>query len=280
MAKKFALIGAGGYVAPKHLKAIRETGNELIAAVDKHDSLGILDSYFPNADVFTEIERFERHLERLKREGKPVDFVTVCTPNYLHDSHIRLGLRCGANVICEKPLVLNSWNIPPIMEMESEYGQRVYPVLQLRLHDKIKNIKVKEHNKIKLDYSTPRGNWYDVSWKARDELSGGLAMNIGVHFFDMLIWKFGEVKMWSVNKYGRTMEGSLILDKAEVQWKLSIDEDTPKRFMEINGEEIDFTEGFTELHTKVYEEILAGRGFWVEDTLPSIDLVAKIRDHE
>jgi len=278
MAKKFALIGAGGYVAPKHLKAIKDVGGQLIAAVDKHDSLGILDSYFPNADVFTEIERFERHLEKLKRQNNPVDYVSICTPNYLHDSHIRLGLRSGANVICEKPLVINPDNIWSIRYIEKETGRKVYPVLQLRLHPKIKELKKREYSsekkvKVYLDYLTPRGNWYDVSWKAKPELSGGMAMNIGIHFFDMLIYLFGEVQLFTRNKYYKEITGSLTLEKAEVSWRLSIEGNEPKRFMLIDDEEIDFTDGFTDLHTEVYKEILEGRGNSIEDTHSAIELV-------
>jgi len=274
--RTFAIIGAAGYIARKHLQAIKDVGGKLVAAVDKHDSLGILDSYYPDADVFTEIERFERHIER-----NPVDYVVICTPNYLHDSHIRLALRSGCNVICEKPVTLNPWNIQELMIEEQKSGKKVNVVLQLRLHEAIKELKdfATEDHKIKLEYHTPRGKWYKQSWKADKEKSGGIATNIGVHLFDMLIWVFGEVQNYDIKRsYGDTIDGVLKLKNAYVEWELSIDQyNQPLRKLEIDGAPIDFTKGFTDLHTKVYEEILKGNGFTLEDALPSINLVSKLR---
>ena len=294
--KNFALIGAGGYIAPRHMKAIKETGNNLIAALDKNDSVGILDSYFPEADFFTEFERFDRHLEKLKRQGTHIDYLTICSPNYLHDAHIRFGLRIGADVICEKPLVLNPWNADALMEIEKETGKKVYTILQLRLHPAIIALKEKiakgpkeKKYKIGLRYITSRGHWYNVSWKGDIQKSGGIATNIGIHFFDMLQWIFGDVKTNDVIKHDKNAAaGKLVLDKAEVDWFLSIDaKDIPKdvvaagkrifRSIKIDGEEFEFSDGFTELHTRSYEEILKGNGFPIEETKRSIDLVHKIR---
>ena len=233
--KNFALIGAGGYIAPRHMKAIKDTGNNLIAALDKNDSVGILDSYFPDADFFTEFERFDRHLEKLKRQGKKIDFVSVCSPNYLHDAHIRFGLRIGANVICEKPVVLNPWNVDALEEIEKETGNHVFTILQLRLHPAIIVLKEKiaantlsstKHH-VNLQYITSRGNWYHTSWKGDVTKSGGIATNIGVHFFDMLIWIFGDVKENKVAQHTKTTAaGYLELEKATVNWMLSIDVNT------------------------------------------------------
>ena len=295
--KNFALIGAGGYIAPRHMKAIKETGNNLIAALDKHDSVGILDNYFPEADFFTEFERFDRHLEKLKRQGTHIDYVTICSPNYLHDAHIRFGLRLGADVICEKPLVLNPWNADALMEMEKETGKKVYTILQLRLHPAIialrekiaKGLKDKKY-KIDLKYITSRGHWYNVSWKGDIQKSGGIATNIGIHFFDMLLWIFGDVKNNEVYKHDKnTAAGKLVLDKAEVNWFLSIDaKDLPKeiaaggkrifRSITIDGDEFEFSDGFTDLHNHSYEEILRGNGFPIEETKRSIQLVHDIRN--
>src|SRR4029078_2614505 len=232
--KNFALVGAAGYIAPRHMKAIKDTGNNLIAALDKHDSVGILDNYFPEADFFTEFERFDRHLEKLKRQGKKIDFVSVCSPNYLHDAHIRFGLRIGANVICEKPIVLNPWNIDALEEIEKETGNRVFTILQLRLHPAIVALKEKIANpspskkyQIELQYIPSRGNWYHNSWKGDVSKSGGIATNIGVHFFDMLIWIFGDVKESKVIQQNqKTAAGNLELEKATVNWMLSIDSNT------------------------------------------------------
>jgi len=295
--KNFALIGAGGYIAPRHMKAIKDTGNNLIAALDKHDSVGILDSYFPNADFFTEFERFDRHLEKQKRLGKKIDYVSVCSPNYLHDAHIRFGLRIGADVICEKPLVLNPWNVDALMEMEKESNNRVFTILQLRLHpaiialrDKIQSSGGKNKHDIDLRYITSRGNWYHISWKGDLQKSGGIATNIGVHFFDMLIWIFGDVVENHVDQHtADTASGKLILEKATVNWFLSIDPSSlPEeaaiagkrtfRSLTIDGEQFEFSDGFTELHTRSYDEILAGRGFPLSATKKSIELVHSIRN--
>ncbi|MEO8823269.1 MAG: Gfo/Idh/MocA family oxidoreductase, partial [Ginsengibacter sp.] len=229
--KNFALVGAAGYIAPRHMKAIKDTGNELIAALDKNDSVGILDSYFPKADFFTEFERFDRHIEKLKRKGIKTDFVSVCSPNYLHDAHIRFGLRIGANVICEKPVVLNPWNIDALAEIEKETGNKIFTILQLRLHPSIIALKAKidsekdnQMHEVNLDYITSRGHWYYASWKGDIQKSGGIATNIGVHFFDMLMWIFGDVKENTVIVHSKdTASGILKLEKANVKWRLSID---------------------------------------------------------
>lgn len=295
--KNFVLVGAGGYIAPRHMKAIKDTNNNLLAALDKHDSVGILDSYFPNADFFIEFERFDRHIEKLKRQGTQTDYVTVCSPNYLHDAHIRFGLRIGADVICEKPLVLNPWNLEALMEIEEETKQKVYTILQLRLHpavialrERIKNGPADKKYDIKLTYITSRGHWYHTSWKGDIQKSGGIATNIGVHFFDMLLWIFGDVKENIVNEHSRdTASGRLELENASVNWFLSIDantlpDDVKKagkrtfRSLTVDGDEFEFSEGFTELHTHSYEEILKGNGFRLTETLPSIKLVHQIRN--
>jgi UDP-N-acetyl-2-amino-2-deoxyglucuronate dehydrogenase len=296
--KNFALIGAGGYIAPRHMKAIKDTGNNLLAALDKHDSVGILDSYFPEANFFTEFERFDRHLEKIKRNGIKTDFVSVCSPNYLHDAHIRFGLRMGADVICEKPIVLNPWNIEALMEIEKETGKNIYTILQLRLHPAIIELKQRidaaptnKRYAINLQYVTSRGNWYHSSWKGELEKSGGIATNIGVHFFDMLIWIFGAVKENNVVKHtSTTASGNLLLEKANVNWMLSIDENTlpaevrksgkrTYRTLSIDGEEFEFSEGFTELHTRSYEKVLLGKGFGISETAAAIQLVHEIRNN-
>ena len=295
--KNFVLIGAGGYIAPRHMKAIKETNNNLLAALDKHDSVGILDSYFPNADFFIEFERFDRHIEKLKRQGTHTDYVTVCSPNYLHDAHIRFGLRIGADVICEKPLVLNPWNVEALMEIERETHHKVYTILQLRLHpavialrEKIQKGPAGKKYDINLRYITSRGHWYHTSWKGDIQKSGGIATNIGVHFFDMLLWIFGGLYKSKVSQHSAdTASGSLELEKASVNWFLSIDaenlpEDAKKagkrtyRSLTVDGEEFEFSDGFTELHTHSYEKILAGQGFPLSETLPSIRLVHEIRN--
>lgn len=295
--KNFVLVGAGGYIAPRHMKAIKDTNNNLLAALDKHDSVGILDSYFPNADFFTEFERFDRHIEKLKRQGIHTDYVSVCSPNYLHDAHIRFGLRIGADVICEKPLVLNPWNLEALMEIEGETKQKVYTILQLRLHpavialrEKIRNGPADKKYDIQLTYITSRGHWYHTSWKGDIQKSGGIATNIGVHFFDMLLWIFGDVKENIVNEHSaETACGRLELEKASVNWFLSIDantlpDDVKKagkrtfRSLTVDGDEFEFSEGFTELHTHSYEEVLKGNGFRLTETLPSIKLVHQIRN--
>ncbi len=297
--KNFAIIGAGGYIAPRHMKAIKDTGNNLIAALDKHDSVGILDSYFPDADFFTEFERFDRHLEKQKRLGNKIDFVTVCSPNYLHDAHIRFGLRIGANVICEKPVVLNPWNIEALVEIEKETGGQVFTILQLRLHPAIIALKEKiaaapagTKHEVDLQYITSRGHWYHASWKGDMQKSGGIATNIGVHFFDMLMWIFGDVKENIVTQHTDvTASGKLELERASVNWMLSIDAATlpaaaknagkrTYRTLTIDGEGFEFSDGFTELHTKSYEQILKGDGFPISETLKAIELVHTIRNYK
>ena len=295
--KTFAIIGVGGYIAPRHLKAIKDTGNILVSAYDKNDSVGIMDSYFPNAAFFTEQELFDRHNTKLRDQGEKIDYVSICTPNYLHDAHTRYGLRLGADVICEKPLVLNPWNIDALQKVEERQGHKAYTILQLRLHDKIKALKkkVEEGPKdkiydIDLTYITSRGNWYYASWKGNINKSGGVATNIGVHFYDMLCWIFGEVKqnIVHVSTHDR-VAGYLELEKARVRYFLSINGETlpPNavagekrtfRTLHIDNEEFEFSQGFTELHTKSYEEILAGRGFGIEDARPCIEIVHEIRN--
>lgn len=294
--KNFALIGAAGYVAPRHMKAIKDTGNNLVAALDKHDNVGILDSYFPNADFFTEFERFDRHLDKLRRKGQNVDYVSICSPNYLHDSHIRFALKYGADAICEKPLVLNPWNVDALEEIEKETGKKIYTILQLRLHPAIialrekirKGPKDKVYN-IDLRYITSRGNWYHISWKGERAKSGGIATNIGIHFFDMLIWIFGHVKVNQVKTHREDhAEGYLELAHARVNWFLSINYDhIPEnvrasgkrtyRSLTIENEELEFSEGFTDLHTLSYQEILKGNGFGIQEARRSIEVVHAIR---
>jgi UDP-N-acetyl-2-amino-2-deoxyglucuronate dehydrogenase len=294
--KDFALIGAAGFIAPRHLKAIKETNNRLVAALDKFDSVGIMDSFFPNASFFTEFERFDRHLEKLHRSRQSIDYLSVCSPNYLHDSHIRFGLRQGANVICEKPLVLNPWNVEALNEIQKETGKDVYNILQLRLHPDIITLREKVQSSdpskvfdFDLAYITSRGNWYYTSWKGDVAKSGGIATNIGIHFFDMLIWIFGKVKenIVHVQTHDRA-SGFLQLERARVRWFLSINEDTlPKtvrargqrtyRSITLEGSEIEFSEGFTDLHTKSYQAILDGNGFTLRQSLPSIELAHQIR---
>jgi UDP-N-acetyl-2-amino-2-deoxyglucuronate dehydrogenase len=296
--KNFAITGLAGYIAPRHLKAIKETGNDLIAAVDPHDSVGIIDQFFPNASFFTEFERFDRHLEKLRRDGeeKKVHYLTICSPNNLHDAHIRLALRIGADAICEKPLVLNPWNLDSLQELEAETGSRVYTILQLRVHPslielkkKLDKIEVKKKYIVSLTYITSRGLWYDFSWKGVKEKSGGVGTNIGVHFFDLLIWLFGKVQQNELHlSESNKMAGFIELENAEVSWFLSADRNdlpadlieqkvTTFRSIKYDGEQIQFSSGFTDLHTKVYEETLAGRGFGIDDSKPSIELVQKLR---
>lgn len=294
--KTFALIGVAGYIAPRHLQAIRDTGNRLVAALDKFDSVGIIDSYFPEADFFTEFERFDRHLDKLKREGRKVDYVGICTPNYLHDAHIRFALRQGADAICEKPLVLEPKNVDALKEIERETGQRVNTILQLRLHPSIIALReqvqrgpVDKVYDVDLNYITSRGNWYHYSWKGEDSKSGGVATNIGIHFFDMLIWIFGAVKVVEVHsRQAASASGYIELERARVKWKLSIDvNDLPPevaargkrtfRSLTMEGREIEFSEGFTDLHTLSYQEVLKGNGFGLDEARPSIELAYKIR---
>ncbi len=296
--RNFALIGAAGYVAPKHLKAIHETGNTLVAALDKSDSVGILDSYSYDTAFFTEFERFDRHAEKLRRQGEEarLHFVSICSPNYLHDAHIRFALRIGAHAICEKPLVLNPWNLDALGELENETGNRIYNILQLRVHPSILALKKKIENTnhsdkymVDLSYITSRGNWYFRSWKGAPEKSGGIASNIGIHFFDMLIWLFGGVERAEVHLTGsKRMSGFIELEKAKVRWMLSVDKkDLPEeavkksvptfRSITVDGAEIEFSGGFTDLHTLVYKDILAGNGFGIEEVRPSLDLVYTLR---
>jgi UDP-N-acetyl-2-amino-2-deoxyglucuronate dehydrogenase len=299
--KKFGLIGAAGFVAPRHMKAIADTGNELAAALDPNDSVGIIDSYFPEAAFFTEFERFDRHAEKLIRKGEGLDYVSICSPNYLHDAHIRFALRIGADAICEKPLILNPWNLDALSEIiQKKSGGRVWNILQLRLHPDIMALKeqVKEElaadpdkiYDIDLTYLTSRGRWYFISWKGNVEKSGGIATNIGVHFFDMLTWIFGEVRENTVHIHSRdAAAGFLGLAHARVRWFLSVNpdflpEDAVKkgqrtfRSILVENREIEFSGGFTDLHTRSYEEILAGRGFGLEEARPSIEIVHYIRN--
>jgi UDP-N-acetyl-2-amino-2-deoxyglucuronate dehydrogenase len=294
--KKFALIGAAGYIAPRHMKAIRDTNNLLVAAMDRFDSVGIIDSYFPEASFFTEFERFDRHLDKLKRKGEKVDFVSICTPNYLHDAHIRFGLRNEADVICEKPMVLNPWNVEALKKIEQESGQKIYNILQLRHHPSIIALKEKIDSNpekkydIDLTYITSRGKWYDYSWKGELPKSGGIGTNIGIHFFDMLMWIFGGVKQNKVHIHqADCASGFLALDKANVRWFLSINQkhlpDEVKsihqrtfRSIKVENEEIEFSSGFTDLHTVSYEHILSGKGFGIQDVEKSIQLAHDIRN--
>ena len=295
--KKFALIGAAGYIAPRHLKAIKETDNQLLAAFDPNDSVGILDSYFPNVDFFTEFERFDRHVDKLRRQDIPIDFITVCSPNYLHDAHIRFGMRHGADVICEKPLVLNPWNVEALQENEQETGKRVYTILQLRLHPALIALKEqiaqnagKHKHEVELTYITSRGNWYYSSWKGDQQKSGGIATNIGIHFFDMLIWIFGAVQenIVHVHTHDRAA-GYLELENARVRWFLSISPEAlptaaqeqgqrTYRSITVDGASVEFSEGFTDLHTLSYQQILAGQGFGLEVVLPAIEVAHQIRE--
>nr|WP_269466059.1 Gfo/Idh/MocA family oxidoreductase [Syntrophotalea acetylenivorans] len=297
--KNYALVGAGGYIAPRHMRAIQDTGNQLVAALDPSDSVGILDSYSHDIAFFTEFERFDRFVEKLKRQGeeKRIHYVSICSPNYLHDAHIRFALRIGADAICEKPLVLNPWNVDALQQMEEESGQRIYNILQLRVHpsiialkEKVAKARKKDKYEIDLSYITSRGRWYFTSWKGNEQKSGGVATNIGVHFFDMLMWIFGDVKHHEVHLSDeRRMAGFLELEKANVRWFLSVDrKDLPEvavkekkptfRSISVDGEEFEFSNGFTDLHTVVYQEILAGRGFGLEDARRAINLVYELRN--
>lgn len=295
--KNFGIIGVAGYIAPRHLRAIKDTGNNLIVALDKSDTVGIMDSYFPNSSFYTEFERFDRYVDKIKHTDKKLDYISVCTPNYLHDSHIRFGLRNQSDVICEKPLVLNPWNIDAISMMEKETGKKVYNILQLRLHQAIIDWKKEIENgpkdkvyDVDLTYITSRGTWYYTSWKGVTEKSGGVATNIGVHFYDMLSWIFGEIKENIVHVYQHDRAaGFLRFEKARVRYFMSINADTlPQqailegkrtyRKIEMEGKEIEFSEGFTELHTESYRQILAGNGFSLEDSRQSIQIVSDIRN--
>ncbi len=293
------MIGAAGYIAPRHMKAIKDTDNELVALLDPYDGIGIIDSYFPNALFFKEPERFDRHLYKLSRDAdKKIDYVSICSPNYLHDAHIRLALRNQAHAICEKPLVLNPWNIDALAEIEEETGKSIYTILQLRLHESIIKLKNKidsspqdKIHDIDLTYITGRGNWYDWSWKGDASRSGGVATNIGIHFFDMLTWIFGDVKANKVhlNELHKAA-GFMQLKNANIRWFLSIDvNDLPDavkgqkrtyRSILLDGEEIEFSDGFTELHTESYKNILSGKGFGLKEAKSSIQIVYDIRNGE
>jgi len=295
--KKFALIGAAGYIAPRHFKAIKDTENQVKAALDKFDSVGIIDSFFPNADFFTEFERFDRHLDKARTQGEKLDYVSICSPNYLHDSHIRFALRQQADAICEKPLVLNPWNVDTLENLEKETGRRVHTILQLRLHPSVIALREKvaaapadKVYDVDLTYITSRGNWYYASWKGDLSKSGGIATNIGVHFYDMLSWIFGDVKDNKVHVHTHDRAaGYLEFEKARVRWFLSINADTlPRaikgkgqrtfRSIDVEGEELEFSSGFTELHTESYKKILSGNGFSINDNRNAIAIVHDIRN--
>jgi UDP-N-acetyl-2-amino-2-deoxyglucuronate dehydrogenase len=290
------VIGVAGYIAPRHLKAIQETGNRLVAAADPHDAVGLLDRYSFDVKYFREIERFDRHLDKLRRSGESqrVHYVSVCSPNFLHDAHVRMALRNGADALCEKPLVINPWNLDALAELEAETGRHVLTVLQLRLHPALIALRDKlastgGGHRVSLTYVTSRGPWYQVSWKGIEDRSGGLATNIGIHFFDLLMWLFGAERKSTVHlRTPFRMAGTLELERAEVEWFLSVDgSDLPSRptpggkttyrSITVDGEEVEFTEGFTDLHTRVYERSLAGNGFTIADARPSIELVHRIR---
>ena len=287
---KFALIGASGYIAPRHIEAIKHTNNKLVALLDPYDGIGYIDKHYPNASYFKESERFDRHLDRLRRKGEGVDYVSICSPNYLHDSHIRLALRNQCNVICEKPLVLIHEHLEALKTLEDETNKKINTVLQLRHHPTIialkeKYIHTNQFSTVNLDYITPRGLWYDYSWKGNIDKSGGITSNIGVHFFDMLIWIFGDVtSIENIENTHKTSKGTLILENAKVNYNLSIqkedlpwDEWKPFRSIKIDGEELEFSTGFTELHNISYKEILKGNGFTLDDVEPTIKLIEKIR---
>jgi UDP-N-acetyl-2-amino-2-deoxyglucuronate dehydrogenase len=296
--KSFALIGAAGYIAPRHLKAIKETGGTLRAALDPSDSVGIMDSYFPDTRFFIEFERFDRYVDRCRREGAKIDYVSVCSPNYLHDAHVRFGLRSDADVICEKPLVLNPWNIDGLADMERATGRRINTILQLRHHpaimalrDRIQAQPRSRIHDVDLTYITSRGRWYYTSWKGDDTKAGGIATNIGVHFYDMLSFVFGPV--CTNIAHHRAMDcaaGYLEFERARVRWFLSINSNdlppdvkgrkTTFRSITVDGQEVEFSEGFTDLHTASYREILAGRGYGLDDVRPSIEIVSDIRNAE
>lgn len=298
--KNFALIGAAGYIAPRHMKAIKETGNTLLAALDMNDSVGILDSFFPEARFFTEFERFDRHVELLKRSGTQLDFVSVTSPNYLHDSHIRFALRVGARAICEKPLVVNPWNVEGLKVIEAETGLKVYTILQLRLHPSIIALRERVQERIRrnpdarfdvdLTYITSRGAWYFASWKGEERKSGGIVANIGVHFYDMLLWIFGQPTDNRVTMLDDDVASGIVgFGNATVRWFLSVNSkhlpdairekgQRTYRSITFDGEEVEFSEGFTDLHTESYRDILGGGGFGLDDALPSIELVHAIRE--
>jgi len=292
----FAITGVAGYIAPRHLKAIQETGNQLIAATDPHDAVGVLDRYTFDCRFFTEFERFDRHLEKLRRgpEESHVHYVSICSPNYLHDAHIRLAMRAGADVICEKPLVINPWNLDALQEIERETGRRVSTVLQLRVHPQLVALQAQlrqsdRRHHVVMTYITSRGRWYNISWKGSEERSGGIVTNIGIHFFDLLAWLFGDVRASVVHlREPNRAAGALELARADVSWYLSTDSSdlpfvpepgvkTTYRSITVDGREIEFSDGFADLHTRVYQEVLAGRGFGIDVARPSVELTAQIR---
>ena len=295
--KNFALIGVSGYIAPRHMLAIKDTGNDLIAALDPNDSVGVIDSYFPEASFFTEFERFDRHIDKIKRKGTDINYISICTPNYLHDSQIRFALRSGSDAICEKPLVLNPLNIDGLKEIEEDTGRKIYTILQLRLHPsiielrkKVKKEKSNTKHEVDLTYITSRGKWYMQSWKGDTKRSGGIATNIGVHFFDMLHFIFGDLQENIVHFSSDTIAaGYLEYENARVRWFLSVDySDIPDkvkksgqrtfRSINVDGKELEFSDGFTDLHTRTYEDILSGKGFGLEDNRTSIETVSNIRN--
>ncbi len=300
--KRFALIGGAGYVAPRHMRAIKDTGNSLVAVLDPNDNVGVIDSYFPKSDFFTEFERFDRHVDKKYRKGNAIDYVSICSPNYLHDAHIRFALRNGADVICEKPLVLNPWNIDGLEEMEAATGSKVYNILQLRLHPALLELKQKiddaqfgekktdKKHEVDLTYITSRGNWYFISWKGDESKSGGIATNIGIHFFDMLIWIFGKVQMNIVHLLEpNKAAGFLELENARIRWFLSVDEKSlPEdvrasgqrtyRSIIVGGEEVEFSKGFTDLHTLSYQEIVNNTGFGLNEARASVETAYSIRN--
>jgi UDP-N-acetyl-2-amino-2-deoxyglucuronate dehydrogenase len=298
--KNFALIGAAGYIAPRHMRAIKDTGNMLVAALDPFDSVGIIDSFFPNADFFIEPERFDRHLDKIRRSGKDkIDYVSICSPNFLHDAHIRLALRNDANAICEKPLLLNPWNLKGLEDIEDQTGLRIYNVLQLRHHPSIIALKEKfdampddKMHDVQLTYITSRGKWYFYSWKGDVKKSGGVVTNIGIHFFDMLSWIFGKVQSSTVHIAEDNKSAGLIhLEKANVRWMLSLDSNdlpgkarengqTTYRSILVDNEEVEFSGGFTDLHTVSYREILDGRGYGIKDAANSIEIAHMIRNQK
>ncbi len=299
MARNFGLIGVGGFVAPRHLRAIADNGHRLLAACDPFDSVGVLDRYFPEAGFFTEIERFDRFLEKQRRRGEDqrIHWISVCSPNYLHDAHVRLALRVGAHALCEKPLVINPWNLDQLEALEQEYDGQVFTVLQLRLLESLRALREevqasKGRHRVELTYITRRGRWYGVSWKGVEEKSGGLVMNIGIHFFDLLLWVFGPCSRVEVHRFeSDRVAGFLELERADVSWFLSINaDDLPQEVVEaqgyayrslsMNGAQIDFSTGFTDLHTELYRRTLAGEGFRIGDARPSIELAYRIRTGE
>jgi UDP-N-acetyl-2-amino-2-deoxyglucuronate dehydrogenase len=305
----FALIGAAGYIAPRHMQAIKAVGGDLRVAYDPNDSVGIIDSHFPQAHFFTEFERFDRHVDKLQRRGEHLDYISICSPNYLHDAHIRFGLRSGSDVICEKPLVLNPWNIDGLAEIEQQTGRKVNTILQLRLHPAIQALKERvaqsnERHSVDLTYITSRGRWYHASWKGDDAKSGGVATNIGVHFFDMLAYVFGPLQSQTASllayvfgplqsqtaslRQPERAGGLLSYEKADIRWFLSVDANdlpdsvkgkkTTYRSITMDGEEVEFSEGFTDLHTRSYQEILAGRGYGLDDVRFCVEVVSEFRN--